>query len=203
MACPARPGCSGACGSATSTSSCSTTAGIARPTRCATPRARRCSARPSSNGCAARSCIRRAPIKLVVNGSQLYNRGNRFEGWTHFTAEQQEFLRWLDDQKIDGVLFASGDRHFSELLRVPREGAYPLYEFTSSPLTSRPFDIKDAAERDNPDVVPGTYSARRQFGLIRVTGPSDARHLTLETHDQAGALVWRQEIDARDLRYRR
>jgi len=144
-----------------------------------------------------------APIKLVVNGSQLFNRGNRFEGWTHYTAEQQEFLRWLDDQKIEGVLFASGDRHFSELLRVAREGAYPLYEFTSSPLTSRPFDIQDAAERQNPDMVPGTYSAHRQYGLIRVNGPSNARHLTLETHDEAGALVWRQEIDARDLRYRR
>ena len=144
-----------------------------------------------------------AAIKLVVNGSQLYNRGNRFEGWNHFAAEQQEFMRWLDEQKIDGVLFASGDRHFTELLRVPREGAYPLYEFTSSPLTSRPFDIKDPAERDNADVVAGTFVARRQFGLIRVTGPSNARHLTLESHDQTGALLWRQEIDARDLRNRR
>jgi alkaline phosphatase D len=144
-----------------------------------------------------------APIKLVVNGSQLFNRGNRFEGWNHFTAEQQDFLRWLDDQKIEGLLFASGDRHFSELLRIRRDGAYPLYEFTSSPLTSRPFDIKDPGERDNPDVVPGTYSARRQFGVIRVSGPSNARQITLETHDQTGELVWREDIDARDLRYRR
>jgi alkaline phosphatase D len=144
-----------------------------------------------------------APIKLVVNGSQLYNRANRFEGWNHFTAEQQDFMRWLADQQIDGLLFASGDRHFTELLRVPREGAYPLYEFTSSPLTSRPFDIQDPQERQNPDIVPGTFIARRQFGLIRVSGPSNGRHITLESHDQSGALLWRSEIDARDLRHRR
>ena len=141
-----------------------------------------------------------ASIKLVVNGSQMFNRANRFEGWNHFTAEQQEFVRWLADQKVSGLIFASGDRHFGELLRIGREGAYPLYEFTSSPLTSRPFDIKDPAERDNADAVPGTFAARRQFGLIRVSGPSNARHLTLESHDQTGALLWRQEIDARVLR---
>jgi alkaline phosphatase D len=142
-----------------------------------------------------------APIKLVVNGSQMFNRANRFEGWNRFTAEQDEFVRWLADQRIDGLIFATGDRHFTELLRIPRDGGYPLYEFTSSPLTSRPFDIRDPAERNNADAVAGTFTARRQFGLIKVTGPSNARHLTLESHDQTGALLWRHEIDARELRY--
>ena len=142
-----------------------------------------------------------APIKLVVNGSQLFNRANRFEGWPRYATEQQEFLRWLADQKVDGLLFASGDRHFGELLRVTRDGGdYPLYEFTSSPLTSRPFDIRDPAERNNADAVTGTFFARRQFGLIRVTGPSNARHIAFESHDSAGVLLWHHEIEASELR---
>jgi len=143
-----------------------------------------------------------APIKLVVNGSQLFNRANRFEGWQRFDVERQAFLRWLSDQQVDGVIFASGDRHFGELLRVAREGTYPLYEFTSSPLTSRPFDIQDPAERGNPDIVAGTFAASRQFGVIRVSGPSDARRITFESHDAGGALLWRHDIEARDLRHR-
>ena len=113
----------------------------------------------------------------------MWNRANRFEGWNHFATEQRAFAEWLAAQKIDGVMFLSGDRHFSELLKIERPGTYPLYEFTSSPLTSRPWANPDAAEKQNPDVVPGTLLARRQFGMIRVTGPEDDRRIALESYD--------------------
>ena len=142
----------------------------------------------------------RAPIKLVVNGSQMWNRANRFEGWNHFATEQRAFADWLQAQRIDGVVFLSGDRHFGELLKVDRPGTYPLYEFTSSPLTSRPWGNPDAAEQHNPDVVPGTLIGKRQFGMIRVSGPEDDRVLALESYDAAGTRLWRHEIRARDLR---
>ena len=141
-----------------------------------------------------------APVKLVVNGSQLWNRANRFEGWNHFSFEQRAFADWLVAQKIDGVVFLSGDRHFTELLKIDRPGTYPLYEFTSSPLTSRPWATPEAAERDNPAVVPGTLIGQRQFGMIRVTGPGNDRALALESYDTTGKLLWRQEIRVRDLK---
>ncbi len=135
-----------------------------------------------------------APVKLIAGGNQFINRANRFEGWNHFATEQKAFLEWLAAQKIDGVVFLSGDRHFSELLRVTRPGTYPLHEFTSSPLTSGPFDPPPKGERENPDLVAGTLVAKRQFGLIRISGPGEARKLTLESYDGAGALLWQQEI---------
>jgi alkaline phosphatase D len=141
-----------------------------------------------------------APIKLVVNGSQMWNRANRFEGWNHFATEQRAFADWLLAQRIDGVVFLSGDRHFSELLKVERLGTYPLYEFTSSPLTSRPWVNPEANEQQNPDLVPGTLIGQRQFGMIRVTGPGNDRVLALESYDATGKLLWRNEIRARDLR---
>jgi alkaline phosphatase D len=143
----------------------------------------------------------RNAIKIVAGGSQFWSRPNRFEGWHQFATERRAFAEWLDTQRIDGVLFVSGDRHFSELLKIDRAGAYPLYEFTSSPLTSRPPARLDAVERDNPDIVPGTLVLKRQFGLIRVSGPGDDRALTLESYDGAGALLWRHALRARDLRH--
>ena len=143
----------------------------------------------------------RGAIKIIAGGSQFWNRPHRFEGWHQFATEQRAFAEWLDAQRIEGVVFVSGDRHFSELLRIERPGAYPIYEFTSSPLTSRPPPRIDAAERDNPDVVPGTLVLKRQFGMIRVAGPGDDRRVTLESYDTDGALLWRHEIRARDLRY--
>jgi alkaline phosphatase D len=142
-----------------------------------------------------------APIKLVANGSQLWNRASRFEGWNHYATEQRAFADWLMAQKIDGLIFLSGDRHFTELLRIERPGAYPLHEFTSSPLTSGTFD--PPGERSNPDIVPGTYVVKRQFGMIRVTGPGNARRVAFESYDQKGERLWRHEIAARDIRFAR
>jgi len=142
-----------------------------------------------------------APVKLVVNGSQLWNRVNRFEGWNRYTAEQRAFADWLLAQRVEGLIFLSGDRHFSELLKVDRVGGYPLYEFTSSPLTSGTFD--PPGELANPDIVAGTYVVKRQFGMIRVTGPGNDRTIALESYDQKGDLQWRHEIRARDLMFTR
>jgi alkaline phosphatase D len=140
-------------------------------------------------------------LKLVVGGSQFWNRASRYEGWYQFATEQKAFAAWLVAQKIEGVVFLSGDRHFSELLKIERPDAYPLYEFTSSPLTSAPWENPDKRERDNPDVVPGTLVGKRQFGLIRVAGPDNDRRLSLESYDTAGALLWKHEVRARDLRF--
>jgi len=142
-----------------------------------------------------------AALKLVVSGSQMWNRANRFEGFNHFSHEQKTFADWLVAQRVDGVMFATGDRHFTELLRVARPDGYPLYEFTSSPLTSRPYENPDATERENPDVVPGTLVGKRQFGLIRLTGPAKARRIILESYDHTGALLWQHALTAQDLRF--
>jgi alkaline phosphatase D len=143
----------------------------------------------------------RNAVKLIASGGQFWNRASRFEGWHRFATERDAFAAWLLAQKIDGVIFLSGDRHFGELLRIERPGAYPLYEFTSSPLTSRPPARIDAAERTNPDLVAGTLAVKRQFGLIRVSGPGNDRRISLEAYDGDGALLWRHEIAARDLRF--
>ena len=145
----------------------------------------------------------RNSIKIVAGGSQFWNRATRFEGWRHFRTEQQAFAEWLVQRQIEGVIFLSGDRHFGELLRVERPGAYPLYEFTSSPLTSRPPARIDKAEQENPDLVPGTLVNRRQFGLIRVTGPAGRRDVAFEAYDAQGRPLWTHEVRAADLAFPR
>ena len=145
----------------------------------------------------------RARIKIVAGGSQFWNRASRFEGLHEFPQEQQRLADWLVERRIDGVIFLSGDRHFGELLRIERPGAYPLHEYTSSPLTSRAVPNPSRAERENPDVVPGTFQAKRQFGMIRVSGPASDRRIALEAYDSDGELLWRHVLAANDLRFER
>jgi alkaline phosphatase D len=145
----------------------------------------------------------RSALKIVAAGGQFWHRGSRFEGWHQFATERTAFAEWLARARIEGVVFLSGDRHFGELLRIERPNAYPLYEFTSSPLTSRPPARVDRADTANPDVVPGTLVAKRQFGLVRVVGPENDRRIAFEARDSEGALLWRHEVRAAELRYPR
>ena len=145
----------------------------------------------------------RAAIKIVAGGSQFWNRTTRFEGWHHFATERAAFADWLARERIEGLVFLSGDRHFGELLKIERPGAYPLVEFTSSPLTSRPPVRLDKADRANPDIVPGTLAVQRQFGLIRISGPENERRIAFEARGTEGSLIWRHEIRASDLRFPR
>jgi len=141
-----------------------------------------------------------ATFKVVVAGGQFWNARNRYETLFSYPAEQRALAEWLVEQRIDGVLFLSGDRHFAELLRRERPGTYPLYEFTSSPLTARPFRNLPAEERENPDAVPDTIVTDRNFGMLRFAGARGDRSVTLEAYAADGRLLWQRRIAAAELR---
>ena len=142
-----------------------------------------------------------AKIKLVANGSQMWNRTDRYEGFNHYETEQKGLYDWLVANRIDGLIFLTGDRHFGELLRVARAGAPPIYEFTSSPLTSKPYGGPGPEEKVNPDLVGDTFFAERQFGLLTITGPANDRLVAMEAYDASGKRLWRHEVRARDLAF--
>lgn len=51
-------------------------------------------------------------------------------------AERDEIFDFINTNKIDGVVLISGDRHRSDIWKIEREGAYPLYEFVSAKVTN-------------------------------------------------------------------
>ncbi|HSD41940.1 MAG TPA: alkaline phosphatase D family protein [Burkholderiales bacterium] len=142
----------------------------------------------------------RAQFRIVVAGGQFWNRANRFEAFHSYPVEQKALGDWLVEQKIPGVVFLSGDRHLGGLWRIERPGTYPLLEFTSSPLTATAFPNPGADERENPELVPGTLLTQRNFGMLRASGPRQARELTLEAYDASGKRLWQRRISAAELR---
>lgn len=147
----------------------------------------------------------RAPFKVVVSGGQVLNPVAVFENYSAVApAEREALLGALAARGIDGVVFLSGDRHHGELIRIDREGTYPLYEFTSSPLTAgaSTYALREgSAELDNPARVDGTLIAGdRNFGTLTVTGPRTDRTLTMRAYDAEGTLLWEHAVRARDLR---
>ncbi|MFG0320149.1 MAG: alkaline phosphatase D family protein [Planctomycetota bacterium JB042] len=76
-----------------------------------------------------------APVKVVANGTQMIFKGKKDDGhWHTARREYYRFLDGLEERGIDGVVLLSGDRHYSELMRIELEDGRSLYELTSSPL---------------------------------------------------------------------
>ena len=142
----------------------------------------------------------RAPFKVVVVGSQALNPISRSESWADFETERTELLDFVRDARVEGVLFLSGDRHMTELIRVDRPGQYPLYDFTSSPLTAGTAAPRDA-ERENPHRVAGTLLVEHSFGQLRFEGKPGARRVRLQAYDKTGILKWEHVIAQGDLAF--
>ncbi|WP_412068739.1 alkaline phosphatase D family protein [Rubrivirga sp. IMCC43871] len=150
----------------------------------------------------------RAPFKVVAVGGQFLNPIPVFETFAAVApVERQRLIDEITARRIDGVVFLSGDRHHTELLKMERPGAYPLYEFTSSPLTAGASTYplrEDSPERVNPLRVPGTLVAGdRNFGTLTVSGERTDRTMTMRTYDAEGTLLWEHAVRARALQHER
>lgn len=139
-----------------------------------------------------------APFKIVASGSQLLNDANTREGWQNFRNEREPFLEWLTQQKIAGVIFLSGDRHHTELIKRKRKDGYPLHELTCSPLTAGAGS--DDAEMDNAQRVAGTLVAQRNYCSLEFTGQGDNRRVLLRAFDVQGKPLWERSIGVVELR---
>lgn len=141
----------------------------------------------------------RARFKFIAGGSQFLNDFSRFEGWHNFGRERGEFLDWLQQNKVSGVMFLSGDRHHTELLRLDRKDTYPLLELTCSPLTSGLHPIQ-AAEAGNPARVPGTLVSAHNYCTLTAEGKGKERTLVMNSRDAQGRLLWEVRIEAAALK---
>ncbi|MCA8922919.1 MAG: alkaline phosphatase D family protein [Planctomycetes bacterium] len=129
----------------------------------------------------------RAPLKLIGVGGQFLSRWPLpVETWEPAAEERARILEWIRDERIQGVVFISGDVHMAEVLKAKDEVVgYPLYEVTSSPL----------ANHNNPGLSSMPHSGRifvdnvgMNYGWIEVD--AERGTLKLELRDVEGEPIW-------------
>ncbi|MCS7004712.1 MAG: alkaline phosphatase family protein [Cytophagales bacterium] len=140
----------------------------------------------------------RAPFKFVCVGTQFISSVPDKENFAIY-PEREEIIRRIRANKIEGVIFLTGDRHFSEI-SVFKEFSkyYPLYDFTISPLTSGIYEVATEGNiyREN-----GTFVAERAFGWFEVSGKRKERVLTVSLINSKGEIKWKKEIRETELKY--
>ncbi len=139
----------------------------------------------------------RASFKIVAVGGQVLNPVAQYENYANYPAERRKLLDRLRQEGVEGVLFVTGDRHFTELSVLEREGAYPLHDLTVSPLTAGPY--RDAGEEPNRLRQDGTLVTERNFALLEFSGPREAREMTIRVLDREGEEQWSRTLRADEL----
>jgi alkaline phosphatase D len=143
-----------------------------------------------------------ARFKVIALGTQAMNPIGTGERFIHYPADRDELMGFIQAERIEGVLFLSGDRHRSEVIRVTPKGGYPLYDFTSSSLTAGTWSIQPTdPELHSPYRVPGTLLNEHSYGTLRFEGPRDDRRVVLRGFDKEGVQRFEHAIPRSELAF--
>jgi alkaline phosphatase D len=139
----------------------------------------------------------RASFKVICIGGQVVNSAAVFENYATYPEEREKLFAEIEKNKIRGVLFLSGDRHFAELSKLERPNNYPLYDWTVSALTSGSSDSwkKD----DNKNRVEGSVFGENNFGTMTFSGDKNNRKVTLKLFNKEGVELWSKEITKKEI----
>jgi alkaline phosphatase D len=80
--------------------------------------------------------LKPASVRLICSGSQFGIEYNGYEAWANFPHEQKRMLELIKKTKAEGVVFLSGDVHYAEISHIKEPDLYPIYDITSSGLSS-------------------------------------------------------------------
>ncbi len=139
-----------------------------------------------------------AAFKFIATGSQVLNDNTFGECYSQYPRERQELLDFIASNNIKGVVFLSGDKHYSELSKMTCNG-YPFYDFTCSPLTFPPLPRRLVGAYENHNRVDGFDYGRRNFGRISFTGEAGNRNMKIEIIGRGGKTRREMVLNQNDL----
>jgi alkaline phosphatase D len=115
--------------------------------------------------------------------------------WDGYPEEREKIVSHIRDNKIEGVMILSADRHRSDLWKIENKGLYPLYEMESSRLTNQ------HVHETMPAAV-FSYNASQSFGLVHFDTVSEPAQFTYEIVSRAGRTIYTHTITKDDLTFR-
>jgi alkaline phosphatase D len=133
----------------------------------------------------------KAPFKFVVTGGQFLNTAQVFENHANFEKERSYILKRIEEENIRGVIFLTGDRHHSEVMKHKLANGNMVHEFTVSPLTAR---ANSKVDEMNKNRIKGSLIQQRNFAVMYFSGAFRERVLTVEYYNSEGETVYKYSI---------
>ena len=150
-----------------------------------------------------------AELRIIGSGVQIVPDEHGSEMWGNFPKERQGLFQLIRDTKAEGVVIISGDRHLSEIARLPADHpdgpGYPLFDITSSSLNTPSGNFTKAGVRFANEVnsyrVGLTYFDVN-FGSVQIDWEQPDPIIRLQVRDEKAGVVLQQKLTLGQLRSR-
>lgn len=118
-----------------------------------------------------------ADLRIVASSTQFGIEYNGYEAWANFPHERDRMIGLIKKTKANGVLFISGDVHYAEISKYDADGCYPIYDVTSSGITSTWYFATPNAYRIEGPVM------ENHFGMIAIQWKEPDPSIKMEIYD--------------------
>jgi alkaline phosphatase D len=123
-------------------------------------------------------------VKVLAVGGEWQTHGQA-ASWASFLRERDDLFKFIEDNRITGILLLSGDRHFTAAYQV----AGKFIEVTSGPVGSKTVD-----PRPTPEMWWNGGRTGRFYCIFDVNTGSGKPRLTLEVYRAGDGLAFRREL---------
>ena len=124
-----------------------------------------------------------AQVRIIASSIQFVAEDAGQEAWANLPHERQRMIELLKTTKANGVVFISGDRHWSELSVLNNATSYPLYDLTCSSLNQ--IHPRGTPTLNKYRYLPNTFH-QPNYGVISIDWTSAQPGLKLEIKDVNG-----------------
>ncbi|HIF00045.1 MAG TPA: hypothetical protein EYG03_15840 [Planctomycetes bacterium] len=126
---------------------------------------------------------RPADIRIIASSIQFIAQDAGQETWSNLPHERQRMLDLLAATKANGVIFISGDRHWSELSELDQGTPSRLLDLTSSSFNQ--IHSRGTPTENRFRKLPTTYH-KENYGVLNIAWEQPAPMVTLEIRDLNG-----------------
>ena len=116
--------------------------------------------------------------------------------WEGYPEEREQIFGFIEENRIEGVVLLSGDRHRSDAWRIPRENGHPFYDWMSARLTNNKFHNSVESE-----LCLFSYNDLPSFGLLTFETDQADPTVTYQIVDIDGELHYTQTLRKSELSY--
>jgi alkaline phosphatase D len=139
----------------------------------------------------------KAKFKIVVSSVGFSDFGTTSnDSWIGFQSEKAELIKFINSNNIKGVLFVTGDQHFSIVARLNSVGPnYNLYEFLPTPLATQ---NRTAPATSDPQLL-FRQDKKHNYGFFTVDTTVTPATLTFVNYDNANNPLYQITINETDI----
>ena len=135
-----------------------------------------------------------AAVRLIGSSTQFLADNPGWEAWVQFPYEFRRMLAVLTRTRANGLIFISGDTHYTELSRLEGAAPYPLYDMTSSGLTETWPYLAPNRNRV------GEGFSQPNFGVVEIDWKQPDPVVRIGSRDVGGTALISRDIRLSELR---